>query len=285
MNVRFQTRARRLLLAAMAVLAALACVQDRGRPDVPPQGWWHERGPVVPHDTFPADCSLCHTGEGWLELKEDFHFDHLAMTGTPLIGAHAGAECLRCHNDRGPVRAFSARGCVGCHEDVHRGQLGHDCQVCHTQDDWRLREEIRLHDRTRFPLFGAHAATPCYRCHVGAEVGNFSRAPTDCLSCHREDLARAREPDHRAMGFVDRCDRCHLPTTWSGAGFDHRFPRTGDHAVDCSSCHLNPGDFTSFSCTHCHDHSEREMDDEHDDVSGYVWVSSACLSCHPDGRE
>jgi hypothetical protein len=27
------------------------------------------------------------------------------------------------------------------------------------------------------------------------------------------------------------------------------------------------------------------MDDEHDDVSGYVYESTECLACHPDGRE
>ena len=26
-----------------------------------------------------------------------------------------------------------------------------------------------------------------------------------------------------------------------------------------------------------------EMDDEHDDVPGYVWSSPECLSCHPNG--
>jgi hypothetical protein len=27
------------------------------------------------------------------------------------------------------------------------------------------------------------------------------------------------------------------------------------------------------------------MDDEHDDVNGYVYSSPACYSCHPDGRD
>ena len=30
-----------------------------------------------------------------------------------LRGAHAQAGCLLCHNDRGPVQQFAARGCGG----------------------------------------------------------------------------------------------------------------------------------------------------------------------------
>jgi hypothetical protein len=396
-----------LLLVSLG-LGLLACaIGERG--DAPPQGWWAERGPVVPHDSFPADCSLCHEGDGWQSIRADFAFDHAAETGYELVGAHAAAECLRCHNDRGPVEVFAQRGCAGCHEDVHRGQLGKDCASCHEEAsvDWGVKEAIALHDRTRFPLVGAHAAAACWRCHVGAQVGNFTRVDVECLTCHREDLARADEPDHRAAGFVDRCDRCHIPTswtgaafnhpgfpltgahrpldcsechtggvftgtpsdcfachmddyqgardpdhvannfptdcerchdtsswegalfdhggiasgcvechlddyqattdpnhvaagfpttceachfstrTWQGARFDHAFPITsGEHAgFSCQTCHLVPGDFNAFSCTHCHDHSQREMDDEHDDVPGYVWESNACFLCHPDGRE
>ena len=74
---------------------------------VPQQGWNPAAGPVVPHDTFPGDCSLCHKGGDWHSLREDFTFDHGARTGTALEGAHKNAGCLLCHNDRGPVQQFS----------------------------------------------------------------------------------------------------------------------------------------------------------------------------------
>ena len=36
--------------------------------------------------------------------------------------------------------------------------------------------------------------------------------------CYREnDLARAVNPNHAGLGWVDRCDRCHLPRTWNQA--------------------------------------------------------------------
>jgi hypothetical protein len=405
-------------------LLALACAVARPR-SLPPQEWWSGRGPVVPHDTFPADCSLCHAGGSWHEIRADFAFDHALETGVPLEGAHAQAECLRCHNDRGPVELFARRGCAGCHEDVHRGKLGKNCADCHDQDLWRPRRQIDLHARTRFPLVGAHAATGCFRCHPGAEVGNFDRTPIECVSCHADDLARALVPDHQANGYVDDCQRCHIPTSWTGAGFNHgffpltgahasvactqchaggvyagtprdcaschladyngtsdpdhaaagfpttcqdchttaswsgagfnhaTFPLTGAHASaactqchaggvyagtprDCASCHLadyngtndpdhaaagfptsceachgtttwngamfdhsfplsgphdrsciechqTPGNYRSFSCTHCHEHRQSEMDAHHGGVPGYAYNSAACYGCHPNG--
>ena len=396
----------RVLAAAAVACLVLACALGDRASDVAVHEWWNARGPVVPHESFPGDCMLCHTAGGWSELREDFSFDHALETGVPLLGAHESAECLRCHNDRGPVQVYAQRGCGGCHEDLHLGQLGPECVRCHAAEhlDWRPREEIALHARTRFPLVGVHAAVACWACHPGAEVGIFTNINVECLSCHTADLAAAQNPDHMAQGWVDSCDRCHIPTSWTGAGFnhgiyplvgvhavtdcadchpggsfggtptacvdchladyngttdpdhaalgistsceqchtpagwegalfnhqgivdgcvnchlsdyqntsqpnhllagfptsceachgtntwfgatfDHSFPISGPHNRDCIDCHLVPNDFNTFSCTHCHEHRQSKMDDVHDDENGYVWESSACLSCHPNGRE
>jgi hypothetical protein len=401
------TRRHWASLAAVLVLFALSCAVASQRSGAP-HSWWSERGPVVPHESFPADCSLCHEGEGWRSIRKDFVFDHEAQTGVKLDGAHRSAECLRCHNDRGPVALFAARGCAGCHENVHRGQLGDNCESCHTQVNWRPNEAIAAHNRTRFPLVGAHAVAGCWRCHPGAQSGNFARADTSCVACHAKDLARAANPDHVAQGWVDACEQCHLPTQWSGRGFTHttwplvgrhqdancvqchqggvfagtptqcvdchladyqnanepdhvafgfstqceqchtpagwelanfrhtginsgcvqchlsdyqtatnpnhitagfgqtceqchtstnnwdsvnfphpQFPITnGDHAgLSCQECHTTPNNYQLFSCTHCHEHRQSEMDNEHDDVNGYVWQSAACYQCHPNGKK
>ena len=180
-------------------------------------GWWSGLGPVVAHDTFPADCSLCHEGTNWSSVREDFTFDHERETGVALEGAHLDAQCLRCHNDYGPVQAFAARGCAGCHEDIHVGQLGPDCTSCHQQWTWQPSGMIELHQRTRLPLTGAHAAVSCRRCHPGAEIGRFIPTDVECVTCHRSDLAQANNPTRGALGWTDRCDRCHLPTSWNQA--------------------------------------------------------------------
>src|SRR5690606_5304018 len=157
---------------------------------VPRQQWQKERGPVVPHDTFPRDCSLCHEGSSWHAIRDDFQFDHAKEAGLALVGAHDAAECLRCHNDRGPVEVYAQRGCIGCHEDVHQGYLGATCIDCHDEAaiDWRPKAAIAEHATTRFPLVGAHASTACWACHPGAQVGNFANTTTNCVDCHAKDL-------------------------------------------------------------------------------------------------
>jgi hypothetical protein len=207
----------RLAITAALVYLGFACVTQSSS-TVMQHRWWAGLGPVLPHDTFPTDCTLCHIEGDWQTLREDFHFDHEKETGVPLVGAHAEARCLRCHNDRGPVAVFTARGCSGCHEDIHAGDLGNDCTTCHRETTWQPFGQIELHARTRFPLDGAHAFTSCRRCHVGAPVGNFLPIDTNCVTCHRDDLARTT--NHVGLGWVDRCNRCHMPTLWEQAVLD-----------------------------------------------------------------
>ncbi len=205
----------RLLLFSLVALGT-ACAMAGPAP-LPRHGWWRRLGPVVPHETFPADCATCHVARNWQELVPDFEFDHEAETGVALEGAHENARCLRCHNDRGPVREFASRGCIGCHEDIHESRLGTDCTSCHDQNTWRPQGQIARHNRTRFPLVGVHAVTACHRCHTGAEVGRFAPTDNDCLTCHVSDLNRAVNPNHIGLGFTDNCQRCHLPTAWDQA--------------------------------------------------------------------
>jgi hypothetical protein len=233
------------------LFAVVACAQF-----VPQHGWDPAFGPVVPHDRFPADCSLCHTGSDWHTLRADFRFDHAQSTGVPLVGAHANAGCLLCHNDRGPVQQFAAIGCAGCHDDPHQTRLGRNCADCHDERTWYPREAIALHDRTRFPLVGPHAAAACFRCHPGAPVANFAGASSQCSHCHANDRARATNPDHVALGYSLDCERCHLPLTWKPARFEHTptFPLQNSHRRECSSCHTTPGVFTGLNpaCASCH---------------------------------
>lgn len=203
---------RGLLCFAIVYLAVACAIQDVREPAR--YRWWSGLGQVVPHDTFPSDCRLCHRGEKWHSLVETFEFDHEKETGVKLEGAHAQAMCLRCHNDRGPVDTFQAQGCVGCHEDVHQGRLGNRCTECHDEFTWRAHGQIERHAMTRFPLVGAHASTACNRCHPGAFVGRFHAVDTECLTCHTDDLNAAVNPPHIGLGWVDNCDRCHMPTRW-----------------------------------------------------------------------
>jgi hypothetical protein len=250
-----------------------------------------------------AICATCHEGSTWHAIRKDFAFDHEKETGVPLVGAHSAAECLRCHNDRGPVAEFATQGCVGCHEDVHTGKLGKSCTDCHEQQNWQPGAEIVRHTRTRFPLVGSHTATPCFRCHAGADVGNFDRASVECVDCHRDQLALATNPDHQVQGWTTACDRCHIPTTWTGAGFNHfAFPLTGQHAViACTACHVNNVfSGTPSACVACHQNDYNGANDPNhvalnfpttcqnchntsnwnDAKFNHSGITSACVNCH-----
>jgi hypothetical protein len=188
---------------------------------VPRQGelhrWWAGFGLVVKHDTFPGDCKLCHVGAAWNQISETFKFDHEKETGVPLNGAHSEAKCLRCHNDRGPVAAFAAQGCAGCHEDVHFAELGKDCTTCHGEVTWHVPNMRVNHLHSRLPLTGAHMQVACHRCHSGSTVSNFRPTDPDCVSCHYNAAFATTNPPHAGLGWLDNCDRCHMPTNWRQA--------------------------------------------------------------------
>ena len=97
----------RLVVLLTLILTAAVCVTC-GATRPPRQGWSKGWGPVVPHEKFPADCSLCHLPDSWDKLRDEFEFDHAKQTGLALKGAHRRAACLRCHNDLGPVKEYVA---------------------------------------------------------------------------------------------------------------------------------------------------------------------------------
>lgn len=270
-----------LWTALIAGLAAASCLTS-ARPRPKPQEWDRSQGPVVPHDKFPADCSLCHQSGSWHQIREDFTYDHKKETGVALTGAHDGAQCLRCHNDRGPVAQFAQRGCRGCHDDIHRGQMGSNCVSCHSESDWTPIGAMAAHSRGRFPLMGAHAAAGCARCHKAADSGEFTGADPRCVSCHRDDIARPKGFDHIQAGLTSGCERCHTPMSWAGILPNHTFIIGGPHKVACNVCHTVPGDYSIATCTNCH--TKTKTDEQHQGENGYSYSSPACINCHPTGK-
>ncbi len=246
---------------------------------LPRQSWNLEWGTMVPHTKFPGDCGICHVPERWDIIRDDFEFDHAMETGYALEGAHKVAACLRCHNDRGPVQAYLARGCGGCHVDFHQGSLGLDCTKCHNEDHWNPIGLILDHARTRFPLTGPHAVAPCESCHERATVGEFRGAQVECHFCHQEEAARA-VPNHVINGWQRDCTRCHNHLTWAQApGFNHDnfFPLTGAHLnLSCLQCHPG-GRFVPISplCFSCHQQDYIAAPNHVAD--GY---STNCTDCH-----
>jgi len=265
-------------IAALILLLAWTLLSVQCQQLFPPQGWNRRWGTMVPHTTFPGDCGICHVSERWDVIREDFHFDHGMETGYVLEGAHADAACLRCHNDRGPVMTYLARGCSGCHVDFHQGTLGMECTRCHTQDNWLPSGLVLDHARTRFPLAGPHAVAPCESCHEQAPEGLYRGAPVECHFCHQEEAAAA-VPNHPVNGWQRNCERCHDFFSWTQApGFSHDFfPLTGAHAtVNCIQCHPG-GRFVPIptDCFACH---QQDYINAPNHVANNY--STNCTDCH-----
>jgi len=186
-----------------------------------------------------------------------------------------------------------------------------DCAMCHTTTVWR--PSTFDHNKTNFPLTGAHPAVPCTQCHKN---GVYVGTPAQCSGCHLAQAAAVLDPNH--TGFPTDCGGCHTTTRWSPSTFNHaktNFPLTGAHiAVACNLCHknsvyvgtpntcgnaachlqnyvnaTNPKHGTGFStdCASCHstnawqpasfDHSKASFP-----LTG-AHLTTPCASCHKNG--
>jgi hypothetical protein len=138
-------------------------------------------------------------------------------------------------------------------QDAHVNRYGDKCETCHDQIKWTAAKFD--HDKTRYPLRGAHAKVRCDGCHTG-DLYRDKLAST-CVSCHRAD-----DPHKGQLG--SRCERCHGDVDWRmTTAFDHdmtRFPLIGLHAsVPCGGCHRSPT-FKNVPvvCEKCHKDSKHE---------------------------
>src|SRR2546426_947443 len=237
---------------------------------------------------FPTTCATCHNTSGWVGAK----FDHNTATKFPLTGFHTTVSCSSCHINGRFVG--TPTDCASCHitnynnttSPSHKASgFPQQCQTCHSTSAWI--PSTFNHNQTRFPLTGAHTRVVCSNCHIG---GKFAGTPTDCYSCHKAVYNAVTTPNHIAAGFPTNCSQCHTTTAWTGAKFNHAsFPiYSGVHAgkwTTCNDCHVNPTNFTVFSCVTCHAHDKAPMDNKHSGVKNYVYNSSNCYSCHPNGTK
>jgi len=202
-------------------------------------------------------CKDCHNESAWKPARG---FNH-AKTVFRLLGKHKGVQCLKCHartldadaykdevvRPRSEVfarfRPVAHGSCVDCHKDPHGGRLGENCTGCHTENDWR---EIRgpigeraFHEKTPYPLRGAHVEVACRSCHgpfPGVKATFKGLRFDSCTACHVDaHLAQLGSPPAA-------CDTCHtvqafLPVRYEPASHTS-YPLLGAHlAVACSACH------------------------------------------------
>jgi hypothetical protein len=84
------------------------------------------------------------------------------------------------------------------------------------------------HSLTGFPLTGTHASVACASCHVN---GRMTNTPTQCIGCHNTMTAPGEPQSHPKT--TNKCENCHLTTTWRDMAFMDHIQATGP----CASCH------------------------------------------------
>jgi hypothetical protein len=235
---------------------------------------------------FPTDCTICHTTQGW-QLSS---FNH-STTGFPLTGFHTSLPCSTCHVNGN--FSITTNTCVSCHQGNYNGTTNPNhkaagfpttCEVCHSTTAWT--PATFDHNKTPFPLTGAHVNVACAKCHIN---NVYAGTPTDCYACHKADYTGVTNPNHVAANFPTTCTTCHTTTAWTGAVFNHTwFPiYSGTHNgkwTTCADCHVNRSDFSAFSCITCHQHAQSNTDPDHRGVRNYVYGPTTCYSCHANGR-
>ena len=244
--------------------ACLDCHKAVGE-DLAAQRGFHGRSPQA----RDGECRQCHSEHQGRDADivglVPALFDH-GKTDFALHGAHAGVDCVSCHTP-GKTYRKAPQTCVACHQkdDVHHGDMGKQCQDCHTEQRW---SETRFdHGKTDFALRGKHREVACAVCHPDRR---YKDTPTQCGTCHRVQ-------DKHAGLFGEKCASCHDQNSWKKARFDHDrltdFPLQGRHVLtDCHSCHTEQtrGKKLPTECVACH-----RQADIHQGRFG-----TACADCH-----
>ncbi len=245
------------------------------------------------HDSkFGSNCADCHNEESFRAAVSMKNFNH-DLTGFELAGKHKAVDCKKCHTTNNFTTPLPHYTCDACHKDYHEGQLASilglspDCAKCHTVDGFAgSLFTIADHAKTKFPLDGGHAATPCIACHKQDtdKKWQFRNIGAKCADCHTDV--------HE--GYLDKkfypnqtCEKCHVTASWEENHFDHnitRFKLAGAHAKQtCRACHGKddkgnlPQRYQKFAgmsttCTACH----KNVHGQQFDKNG----ATDCVQCH-----
>jgi len=230
------------------------------------------------------NCERCHVRSG----DKTSRFDH-NITGFKLVGAHAVPMCSSCHKpeklgeSKVCQRAIKYTGlrsdCASCHEDIHKGELGADCERCHTGGrDFKTLAFDHNRD-SQFSLTGFHQLVTCDQCHPNR---NYKLDAIRCENCHLED-------DAHNLVLGDDCGKCH-ETSGGAPKFDHnvhtKFFREGVHErIRCQRCHFLPAPKTAERAKLLKEISVVEIKDDQKLDLQFRSEGQKCVDCHPDPHQ
>lgn len=230
------------------------------------------------------DCENCHNT---ISFKSNINFDH-SKTSFELKGSHQKLDCVNCHkrtylSNNKEALIFKSKkkpSCVDCHEDIHKGKFGSNCQQCHNVNSFSQVSVNNFdHSRTNFPLIGRHKFVECKDCHKQKVTVKLKHEK--CIDCHSD----YHKGQFQVSNRVHDCKDCHSEKGFSPSNFTierhqkTKFPLLGSHiAVDCKSCHFKNSEwnfkFESTKCINCHQNVH------YDEISFEYAGDNDCSNCH-----
>ncbi|WP_158306098.1 cytochrome c3 family protein [Maribacter sp. HTCC2170] len=230
----------------------------------------------VHDEKFGTDCVKCHKESSFLSLRAMDFFDH-TVTDYPLEGKHIEVDCKQCHKKRFTT-PIDFTACTNCHDDYHRGDfkendVSPDCVQCHSLEkgfDYSLYT-LEQHQETKFPLEGAHNATPCFACHVSEDDDRwtFRNLGETCVDCHQDIHEGYISEKYYPQ---DDCRICHVNDAWTAVAFNH----------DQTSWQLT-GKHTEVSCRECH--FVEIADNKTNTEQKFANLDTKCISCHENKHD
>jgi hypothetical protein len=222
----------------------------------------------VHEGTVGFDCARCHSTNSWIvsNIRQIHQQD-----GFVMLGAHATADCNRCHTSASKLRFENRRSdCYACHQSnfeattsPNHKQLGFstDCESCHSMSgrDWTAKG--KGFDHGFFPLVGGHNIE-CTACHYDNYKENLS---TKCDFCHSVSNSNPI-PAHQTKFATYECNACHSVNGWT-SGIKFRTHDSwgkiysGKHRGKwsaCTDCHTNDAAYEP-RCNKCHRFSTGEL--------------------------
>ncbi|MCX6295000.1 MAG: hypothetical protein NTX97_02855 [Bacteroidetes bacterium] len=247
-----------------------------------------------------------------------YAFPHAMLNPGELISGHQelNNKCNSCHN---PFWGVSSEKCIACHklDEIgkdslknngsilfHRNLKDQECTTCHTEH--KGIKPINSLSNFDHGFLSASEKTKCNNCH-SKPVDNLHRQlSTDCNSCHNTNgwksavsfnhdmiqgadksncLSCHQKPkDVLHESFKNNCLQCHSSGKWVPSSFDHSsyFQLDQNHNAKCNICHNN-SDFKQYTCFGCHEHSESNIRNEHDEEG--ISNLNNCIACHKSANK
>lgn len=239
----------------------------------------------VHQNTLGKDCGSCHNT---VKFKPAAFFNH-DKAKFKLTGAHAKVNCNKCHQkeklngkDFQKFVGMQFKNCTPCHQDVHKGQFGSNCEKCHNVESFKAVNRNSFdHSKTRYPLEGAHIHVACADCH-GKDLLSKPKF-AKCTDCHKDK----HFGEFTVNNVLRDCKECHTVesfkiTLYTIDGHNKlKFQLTGAHlAVACQSCHykdqLNEWHFRNIgkNCIDCHQNVHGN------EITDKFMPNNNCTSCH-----